>query len=184
MRRRTKEEEKAYKRTLRARQKVVLPDVLPDVPPVLIVPPLPGNVPPLVVKPSPGSPVSSAPDLAAQDVLPGDLPPANPQPVPLAAAPCQNCIKLSAEVARLRADLAAMQDQQPGITEATRTTRRAHRSTDRVNSAQAPPGSFFKTTPPKAAPADTEAEALHKRVIDEKVNRINNYGRYPVIGRV
>lgn len=74
MKPRTREQETAYRRALRARKKVV-----PPVPPV---PPSPGNVPP--------SPL---------DVRPSSLPLANPQPVPPLAAPCQNCIKLNAALA-------------------------------------------------------------------------------------
>jgi hypothetical protein len=40
-----------------------------------------------------------------------------------------------------------------------------------------------RTTAHHATPQGEDAEALRKRVIAAKVDRINNYGRNPVIGR-
>jgi hypothetical protein len=39
-----------------------------------------------------------------------------------------------------------------------------------------------KTTTRHAAPKDDDTEALRKRVIAEKTNRINTFGRNPSIG--
>jgi hypothetical protein len=91
--------------------------------------------------------------------------------------------RLRAESSRLRDELATLEDQQSDLSPVRPSGRPAARATTNHELAENAPGiSFFKKTPPPAAPKDTEAEALRKRVIAAKVDRINNYAKGHAIG--
>ncbi len=169
MKKRTREQNAAYARTLRARksaQKAVAPNAV-----------------------SPVSPAPKRSTLPPLDVLPGNTPPGDAAPTQASAAPCANCIENAAEVSRLRADLAQARAEVSRLRDRIATLEDQTADLpppEKVSLPHRPPVDRAPTPKPTGTTTSSkdDAQALAARVVAGKVQRINNYSRGHIIGRV
>jgi hypothetical protein len=95
-----------------------------------------------------------------------------------AATPCLGCQTKDAEISRL---VALTLDMEKDYEKATQVnTQEITRLTASITALEA---QAKRHATPDQPPKGNDLEALQQRVIAAKVNRINNYGRNPVIGK-